>query len=109
MNLLGSYNREKAFKMVVPKRQGREKPTNIEQRKVKGGPRTGVRTSGKTALLTKPNLHRAGPGGRKKTYKKRSQRAGGHSLSLPHARALFSYIFGSTCPHASKLDFPAIF
>ena len=36
LNLLGSYNREKAFKMVVPKRQGREKPTNIEQRKVKG-------------------------------------------------------------------------
>ena len=24
-----------------------------------------MRTSGRTALLTKPNLHRAGPGGRK--------------------------------------------
>ena len=44
--------------MVVAKRQGGEKPTKIEQRKVKGrskdGPRTGVRTSGRTALLASP-------------------------------------------------------
>ena len=54
--------------MAVAKRQGREKPTKIEQRKVKGRSedlRTGMRTSGRTALLTKPNLHRAGPGRRK--------------------------------------------
>ena len=42
----------------------------------KVGPRTGVRTSGRTALLTKPNLHKAGPGRKKKKkkkkYKKRS-------------------------------------
>ena len=48
--------------MAVAKRQGREKPTKIEQRKVRGRLRTGVRTSGRTALLPKPNLHRAGPG-----------------------------------------------
>ena len=34
--LLGSYNREKESKMAVDKRQGREKPAKIEQRKVKG-------------------------------------------------------------------------
>ena len=38
--------------MAVAKRPGRGKPAKIEQRKVRGleweGPRTGVRTSGKT-------------------------------------------------------------
>ena len=34
--------------MAVAKRQGREKPAKIEQRKVKEGPRTRVRTSGGT-------------------------------------------------------------
>ena len=34
--------------MAVTKRQGREKPRKIEQGKVKEGPRTGVRTSGRT-------------------------------------------------------------
>ena len=52
--------------MVVAKRQGREKPTKIEQRKVKERSEDRVRTSGRTALLAKPNLHRAGPEGRKK-------------------------------------------
>ena len=56
--------------MAVAKRQGREKPAKIEQRKVKGRSRTRVRTSGRTALLTKPNLHGAGPGGRKKHIKR---------------------------------------
>ena len=59
--------------MATAKRQGREKPAKIEQRKVKEGLRTRVRTSGRTALLTKRNLHRAGPGERKKPYKKRRQ------------------------------------
>ena len=100
--------------MAVAKRQGREKPTKIEQRKVKGRSedlRTGMRTSGRTALLTKPNLHRAGPGGRKK-HKKGSQRALSLSLSLSLSCALGRSslcVFGSTCPHASKMDFPAIF
>ena len=103
--------------MVVAKRKGREKPTKIEQRKVKG-PRTGVRTSGRMALLAKPDLHRTGPGGRKK-HKKRSQRAFSFfslslflslslSLSLSLGRSSLC-IFGLMCPHASKMDFPAIF
>ena len=64
--------------MAVAKRQGRGKPAKTEQRRVKERPRTGVRTSGRTALLPKPNLHRAGPGGRK-IYIKRG--AKGLSLS----------------------------
>ena len=47
--------------MVVANRQGRAKPSKIEQRKVKERWRTGV-----TALPAEPNLHRAGPGGRKR-------------------------------------------
>ena len=81
--------------MEVAKRQGREKPTKIEQRKVKGRSRARVRTSGRTALLVKPNLHRAGPGGRKK-HKKRSQRT--LSLSPPRAGALFSLRFWIDVP-----------
>ena len=38
--------------MAVAKRQERSKE----------GPRTRVKTSGRTALLAKPNLHRADPG-----------------------------------------------
>ena len=99
--------------MAVAKRQGREKPTKIEQRKVKGrskdGPRTGVRTSGRTALLPKPNLHRAGPGGRKK-HIKGGAKALSHRLSLSRVLGRSSpRVFGSTCPHTLKMDFPAIF
>ena len=50
--------------MAVAKGKARENRTEEGQRKVRGP--TGVRTSGRTALLTKTNLHRAGPGGRKK-------------------------------------------
>ena len=93
--------------MAVAKRQGREKPAKIEQRKVKGRSRTRVRTSGRTALLTKPNLHGAGPGGRKKHIKRGAK---GLSLSLPLTRGHSTLrIFGSTGPHTSKMDFPVIF
>ena len=34
--MLGRQNREKESKMAVAKRQGREKPAKIEQRKVRG-------------------------------------------------------------------------
>ena len=89
--------------MAVAKRQGREKPTKIEQRKVKGRSedlRTGMRTSGRTALLTKPNLHRAGPGGRKK-HKKGSQRALSLSLSLSLSPARWgALLFASLDPRA---------
>ena len=46
-----------------------------------------MRTAGRTALVTKPSLHSAGPGERKK-HKKRSQSA--HSLSPPPACVLSS-------------------
>ena len=46
-----------------------------------------MRTSGRIALLTKPNLHRAGPGERKKHIKRGAK---GLALSLPCAGALFS-------------------
>ena len=36
IELLGSENRKQESKMAVAKRQGREKATEIEQRKVKG-------------------------------------------------------------------------
>ena len=56
------------------------------------------------------------PRGEEKTYKKRSQRAGDLSLSLSlipthwHTPLLSSLcVFGSACPHALKMDFPAIF
>ena len=74
--------------MAVAKRQGREKPVKIEQRTVRGDcPRTGVRTSGRTEFLTKPNLHRAGLGEEKKHIKRGTK---GLSLSLLRAGALFS-------------------
>ena len=57
--------------MAVAKRQRREKPAKIQQKKVQG-PRTGVRTSGKTNNTPGwPNLHRTGPGRDK--HKKRRQ------------------------------------
>ena len=91
--------------MAVAKRQGREKPAKIEQRKVKG--RSEDRT-GRTAVLAKPNLHRAGPGGRKKHIKRGAK---GLFLSLSVSCALGCSSlrdFGLTCPHTSKMDFPAI-
>ena len=46
--------------MAVAKRPGREKP---EENRTKEGPRTGVRTSGKTNSTPGwPSLHRTGPG-----------------------------------------------
>ena len=48
--------------------------------RTKEGPRTRVRTSGRTNSASgQPNLHRQAQGEEKKTYKKRSQRAGGLS------------------------------
>ena len=73
--------------MAVPKGQGRETPAKIEQSKVKGRSEDPVRTSGRTALLPKPNLHRAGPG-EEKTYKEDPK--GSLSLSPPHDGAIFS-------------------
>ena len=47
---------------MVAKRQGREKPAKIDQKKVKGMSEDRSEDSEKTALLAKQNLHRAGPG-----------------------------------------------
>ena len=76
------------------------------ENETKEGLRTGVRTSGKTNNTPGwPNLHRTGPGREKHI----NTGAKASSLSLPGAGALFSSVFGSTCPHTSKMDFPAIF
>ena len=57
--------------MVRAKRQGRERPAKIEQRKIRG-----------LALSLPP--------------------------SLPELRCSSLLVFGSTCPHASKMGFPAL-
>ena len=50
--MLGSQNRKEKSSMMVAKRQGREKPTKTEQRKV-SGPEWGPRVK-QTALLASP-------------------------------------------------------
>ena len=79
------------------------------ENETKEGPRTrtGVRTSGKTNNTPGwPDLHRTGPGREK--HINRGARAS--SLSLSRALGCSSpHLFRSTCPHASKMDFPAIF
>ena len=62
--------------MVVAKRQGRSKE----------GPRTRMKTSGRTNSTP---LHRAGPGGGKNIYKEEPKRFLSDSLS--RVRALFSF------------------
>ena len=85
--------------MVVATRQGREKPGKMKQKKVQG-----VRTSGKTNNTPGwPNLHRTGPGGDKHINR------GARASSLSCALGRSSRVFRSMCPHASKMDFPAIF
>ena len=79
------------------------------ENRTKEGPRTGVRTSGKTNNTPGgPSLHKTGPG--TETYKKRSQSSllPFSAPSLSHAMGRSLRVFGSTCPHASKMDFPAI-
>ena len=62
--------------MVVAKRQGREKPGEIEQRKVRG-PEWGPQVE-QTALLASP-IYIGQAQGEEEKHKKRSQRAGGLS------------------------------
>ena len=107
--LLGSQNGKQESKMVVAKRQGREKPTKIEQRKVKG------RSEDRSMDLRQNKEHswlaqitQGRPEGRKKHIKRGAKR----SVSPAHWRApLFSSlgIFGSACPHAWRMDSLAIF
>ena len=69
--VLGSQNRKKESRMVVAKRQRKEKPMKIEQRKVRG-PEWGPQVK-QTALLASPIYIGQAQGEEKKTYKKRSQ------------------------------------
>ena len=80
--------------MVVAKTQGREKPIKIEQRKIRG-PEQGPQVE-QTAVLTSPIYIQQVQGEAKKTYKKRSQMAGGLSLSL--SLPLFSLVFWVSMP-----------
>ena len=76
------------------------------ENRTKEGPRTGVRTSGRTNSTPGwPNLHRAGPGGGKNI--KRGAKAPSLSTALALGRSSLC-IFGLACPHASNMDFPAI-
>ena len=59
--------------MAVPKRQGREKPEKIEQRQVRG-PEGGPQVK-QTALLAS-QIYIGQAWGRRKKYKKKSQKLG---------------------------------
>ena len=101
---LGRQNREKEPELVVAARQGREKPEKIT---TKEGPRTGLRTSGKTDNTPAwPNLHRTGPGREKHINRGAKASALSVSSALGHSSPR---VFRLMCPHASKMDFPAIF
>ena len=87
--------------MAVAKRQRREKPAKIQQKKVQG-PRTGVRTSGKTNNIPGwPNLHRTGPG-RDKHIERGAEAS---SLSLQSSRARFSSCLWVNMPSCPKDGF----
>ena len=82
----------------MAKRQGREKPAKIEQRKDRGlelGPQVE-----QTALLASPIYIGQAQGEEEKMYKKRSQNGPGASL-------LFQP-FGTACPHVSRMYFPLV-
>ena len=86
--------------MVVATRQGRENPAKMKQKKVRG---PGVRTSGKTNNTPGwPSLQRTGPGRDKHINR------GAKASFLSPAR-WGTLLLPSTCPHGSKMDFPAIF
>ena len=83
--------------MAVAKRQKRENSAKIEQRKFRGlesGPQVE-----QTALLASP-IYRGQPQGGGKKHTKRGVKGPGP----PSLR-----VFGSTCPHASRMYFPVIF
>ena len=114
LTLLGSQNREKESRMAVAKRQGREKPAKIEQRKVPGGAQVE-----QTTFLAGP-IYIGQAQGQEKANEKRSQRSRGlctpctlsvsFSLSCAHMFSLFLSLlftcFESACLHASRMYFP---
>ena len=90
--------------MAVAKRQGREKPAKIEQRKARGP------ECGQTALLATPVYTGQAQGGGKDIKRGAKGKGVSLSLSLPCALGRSSlHICGSKCPHTSRMNFPAIF
>ena len=79
--------------MAVVKRQRREKPSKIEQRKVRG-PQVK-----QTALLASP-IYVGQAQGEEKKHIKKGAKGSGISLCLLFAS------FGLACPHASRMYFP---
>ena len=85
----------------------KDKEGKARGNRTKEGLRTGVRTSGKTNNTPGwPNLHRTGPGRDK--HINRGAKVSSLSPLLALGRSSPG-VFGSTCPHALKIDFPAIF
>ena len=92
--------------MAVTKRQKREKPVKIEK---KAGPRTRVRTSGKTS--SPPgwrNLYRAGPGGGERETEKTKNETIKRGAKIEVGASLLFLSFGSACPYASRMYFPLL-
>ena len=97
--------------MAVAKRQGREKPAEIEQRKVKG--RSEDRSED-FALLAKPSLHSAGRGRWKHIKRGIKGLWPSFSLSLQRTGALFSSCLwvdmpscledGCSCYYLNKIE-----
>ena len=89
--------------MAVAKRPGREKPAKIGQRKVRGPEREPQVKQ--TILLAGPIYIRQAQGQR--NIKEEKSKLSLLSLSRAMGRSSLR-VFGSTCPHTSKMDFPAI-
>ena len=94
--------------MAVAKRQGRENPAKIEQRKLRG-PECGLQVEQK-ALLASPVYIGKFPGEGKNLYKE-APKGRGEGLSRARVLAVFLLFasFGWACPHALRIYFPFIF
>ena len=90
--------------MAVAKRQGREKPAKIEQRKVKGRSKDRSENFRQNHSWLSPICIGQAQEEGKKTYKKRSQRA--LSLSLPLSPSLSPSLFLSPPLSPSLLSLP---
>ena len=96
--------RNQESRMAVAKRQGREKPVKIDQRKVRRqewGPQVEQKT-----LLASP-IYIGQAQGRKNIEKEAPKDWKGLSLSCALGCSSL-HIFGSICSHTSRMDFPAI-
>ena len=89
--------------MAVAQRSGREKPSKIGQRKVRGP--EGEPQVKQTVLLAGPIYIRQAQGQR--NIKEEKPKLSSFALSRVMGRSSLC-VFGSTCPHAWKMDFPAI-